>query len=43
MAIKNVFQNGDLEEKIYMQQLEGFVASGEHKVCRLNKVLHGLK
>nr|GEY30711.1 zinc finger, CCHC-type [Tanacetum cinerariifolium] len=36
MDVKTVFLNGDLEEEIYMNQPEGFIAPGqESKVCRL--------
>ena len=42
--VKMTFLHGDLDEEIYMQQLERFVASGkEHMVCKLNKNLYGLK
>ncbi|KAL0306918.1 UNVERIFIED_CONTAM: putative mitochondrial protein [Sesamum radiatum] len=42
--VKTVFSYGELEEKIYMDQLEGFVAHGnERKVCKLVKSLYGLK
>ena len=38
--MKITFLNGDLEEEIYMEQLEGCVVSGqERKVCRLIKSL----
>ena len=44
MDVKTAFLNGDLEEEIYMDQLEGFVESGqESKVCKLTKSLYGLK
>ncbi|GJV61680.1 retrotransposon protein, putative, ty1-copia subclass [Tanacetum coccineum] len=44
MDMKMVFLNDDLEEKIYMNQLEGFIAPGhESKVCRLVKSLYDLK
>ncbi|GJY23093.1 zinc finger, CCHC-type containing protein [Tanacetum coccineum] len=44
MDVKTTFLNGDLEEKIYMKQPEGFVMPGnEHKVCKLIKSLYGLK
>lgn len=37
-VIKMTFLNGDLEEEIYIEQLEGYVMKGqEHKVCRLIK------
>ena len=44
MLIKTTFLNGDLEEEIYMEQLEGFAIPGqEKKVCKLIKSLYGLK
>ncbi|GJW22772.1 zinc finger, CCHC-type containing protein [Tanacetum coccineum] len=44
MDVKTTFLNGALEEEVYMKQQEGFVMPGnEHKVCKLVKLLHGLK
>ncbi|KAD3640816.1 hypothetical protein E3N88_30039 [Mikania micrantha] len=44
MDVKTAFLNGDFEEKIYMEQAEGFSAPGqEGKVCKLVKSLYGLK
>jgi len=43
MDVKTTFLNGDLEEKIYMEQPEGFIQEGEHLVCKLHKSLYGLK
>ncbi|GJU32745.1 zinc finger, CCHC-type containing protein [Tanacetum coccineum] len=44
MDVKIEFLNGDLDEKVYMKQPEGFVMPGnEHKVCKLVKSLYGLK
>jgi hypothetical protein len=44
MDVKTAFLNGELEEEIYMDQPEGFIANGqENKVCRLLKSLYGLK
>ena len=44
MDVKTAFLNGELEEKIYMDQPDGFVANGqEGKVCKLLKSLYGLK
>lgn len=37
MDMKTVFLNGDLEEEVYMAQLEGFVTTRkESLVCKLN-------
>ena len=39
-----MFLHGDLEEEIYMKQLEGFVVKGKQElVCILNRSLYGLK
>lgn len=36
--------NGDLDEQIFMKQLEGFVKpESEHLVCKLKRSLYGLK
>ena len=44
MDIKTTFLNGSLEEDIYMQQLEGFIARGqEHMACKLQRSIYGLK
>ena len=44
MDVKTAFLNGELEEKIYMKQPEGFVVQGqEQKVCKLIKSPYGLK
>ena len=44
MDVKTTFLNGDLNEEIYMEQLEGFSAPGpERKVYRLVKYLYRLK
>ena len=44
MDVKTSFLNGDLEEEIYMDQLEGLVEAGqESKVCKLTISLYGLK
>ena len=42
--VKTAFLNGELEEKIYMEQPKRFIVPGqENKVCRLVKSLYGLK
>ena len=44
MDVKTVFLNGNLDERIYMQQPEGFVQDGQGgKVCELQKSIYGLK
>jgi hypothetical protein len=44
MDVKTSFLNGELDEEIYMKQLEGFVTHGqENMVCRLRKFLYDLK
>ena len=36
MDVKTTFLNCDLEEEVYMKQLEGFTSiNGEHLVCKL--------
>lgn len=43
MGVKIAFLNGDVEEDIYMKQLEGIAMNGKKQlVCRLNNSLHGL-
>ena len=44
MDVKTTFLNGDIEETIYMVQLENFM-SGDSKfvVCKLKKFIYGLK
>lgn len=44
MDIKTAFLNGELEEKIFMKQPEGFVVKNKESwVCLLQKSLYGLK
>ncbi|KAG8482498.1 hypothetical protein CXB51_024223 [Gossypium anomalum] len=44
LDVKTAFLYGELEEDIYMQQLEGFIVSEkEDYVCLLRKSLYGLK
>ena len=44
MDVKTTFLHGDLEELVYMVQLEGFIQPGqEHLVYKLKKSLYGLK
>ena len=42
MDVKGSFLHGDLEEEIYMRQLEGYTEDSS-LVCRLWKSLYGLK
>lgn len=44
MGVKTAFLHGELEEKIYMKQSEGYICEGnEQKVCLLKRSLYGLK
>jgi hypothetical protein len=44
MDVKTTFLNGNLQENVYMAQLEGFAVEGKkHMGCKLNKSLYGLK
>lgn len=44
MDVKTVFLYGELNEQIYMHQLEGFAIPGhESKVCKLIRTLYVLK
>ena len=44
MDVKTIFLNGDLEEEVYMKQLEGFISNGnDHMVFKLKKSIYGLR
>ena len=44
LDVKTAFLHGDLEENLYMIQLEEFIVQGqENLVCKLRKSLYGLK
>ena len=44
MDVKSYFLNGELEEEVYIEQLEGFQFSeNANYVCKLKKALYGLK
>jgi hypothetical protein len=44
MDVKTAFLNGEIEEEVYTEQLEGFVIHDEKShVCRLKKAMYGLK
>eukprot|EP00253_Pinus_taeda_P017401 PITA_17401 len=44
MDVKSTFLNGELEEKVYIEQPEGFIlVNNENLVCKLKKALYGLK
>jgi hypothetical protein len=42
--VKSAFLNGELEEEVYIEQLEGFqLSENTDYVCKLKKALYGLK
>ena len=44
MDVKTAFLNGNIDQEVFIEQLEGFVLhSRESHVCRLKKALYGLK
>ncbi|GLJ07859.1 hypothetical protein SUGI_0075700 [Cryptomeria japonica] len=44
MDVKSAFLNGNLEEEVYMEQLEGFLLHDDETfVCQLKRALYGLK
>ena len=44
MDMKTAFLNGNLDEEIYIEQLERFTKKGkEHLACKLKKSIYGLK
>ncbi len=43
MDVKTTFLNDEFEEKIYMEQPEGFTQEDEYFVCKLHKSLYGFK
>ena len=44
MDVKTAFLNVHLDENIYMLQPDGFITKGqEHKVCKLQRSIYGLK
>ena len=44
MDVKTIFLNEELEEEIYMKQLEGYITSHqERKICKLKRSIYGLK
>lgn len=44
LNVKSTFLNGEIEEKIYVKQSDGFTVEGkEGFILRLKKALYGLK
>ena len=43
MDVKTSFLNGEVEEEVYIEKLDGFVIHGKYyHVCKLKKYLYGL-
>ena len=43
MDVKTAFLNGYIEEEIFMEQPKGFESEDSSKVCKLNRLIYGLK
>ena len=44
MDVKSTFLDRVLKEEVYVEQLPGYEIEGQdHKVCKLQKALYGLK
>jgi hypothetical protein len=44
MDVKSTFLNGELEEEVYIEQLQGFqLSENTYYVCKLKNALYGLK
>ncbi len=43
LDVKTTFLNGELEEKIYMQQPQGYEQKRSNIVCHLLRALYGLQ
>lgn len=43
MDVKKTFRHGELDEEIFIDQLEGFVSENPHKACKLKHSINGLK
>ena len=44
LDVTTAFINGQLQEEVYMEQPDGFIAEGQEKlVCKLKRSIYGLK
>ncbi len=44
LDVTTAFLNGQLQEEVYMEQPDGFIAEGQEKlVCKLKRSIYGLK
>lgn len=43
LDVKNAFNYGDLDKKVYIEQLPDYIAQERNMICKLKKAIYGLK